>query len=80
MGDGEVTYSSSDTDGKIVVVNSSSGEVTIKGAGEVKITATVRDSNTYHYATTTASYTLTVVKPNPAGGLEDYNKNNLNNW
>lgn len=80
VGDGEVTYSSSDTDGKIVVVNSSSGEVTIKGAGEVKITATVRDSNTYHYATTTASYTLTVVKPNPAGGLEDYNKNNLNNW
>jgi uncharacterized protein YjdB len=79
-GDGEVTYSSSDTDGKIVVVNSSSGEVTIKGAGEVKITATVRDSNTYHYATTTASYTLTVVKPNPAGGLEDYNKNDLNNW
>ena len=60
VGDGKVTYSSSDTDGTIATVNSSTGEVTIKGSGEAIITATVEDSDTYTYATKTASYTLTV--------------------
>ena len=59
-GDGTVTYASSKTD--VVTVNATTGEVTIKGAGETTITATVADSDTYTYATKTASYTLTVTK------------------
>ena len=57
-GDGTVTYSSSDT--KVAEVDSETGEVTIKGDGEAVITATVTDSPTYAYATTEASYTLSV--------------------
>ena len=57
-GDGTVTYASSKTD--VAEVNATTGEVTIKGAGEATITATVADSDTYTYATKTASYTLTV--------------------
>ena len=58
-GDGTVSYASSKTD--VAEVNATTGEVTIKGAGEATITATVADSDTYTYATKTASYTLTVV-------------------
>ena len=57
-GDGTVTYSSSDT--QVAEVNATTGEVTIKGDGEVTITATVADGPTYAYATTEASYTLSV--------------------
>ena len=57
-GDGTVTYSSSDT--QVAEVDSETGEVTIKGDGEAVITATVTDSPTYAYATTEASYTLSV--------------------
>ena len=57
-GDGTVSYASSKTD--VAEVNATTGEVTIKGAGEATITATVADSDTYTYATKTASYTLTV--------------------
>ena len=57
-GDGTVTYSSSDT--KVAEVNATTGEVTIKGDGEAIITATVADGPTYAYATTEASYTLSV--------------------
>ena len=57
-GDGTVSYASSKTD--VAEVNATTGEVTIKGAGEATITATVTDSDTYTYATKTASYTLTV--------------------
>ena len=57
-GDGTVTYSSSDT--KVAEVDSKTGEVTIKGNGEATITATVADGPTYAYATTEASYTLSV--------------------
>ena len=63
VGDGKMTYSSSDTDGKVVTVNSSTGEVTIKGAGEATITATVEDSDTYTYATKTATYKVIVKAP-----------------
>lgn len=63
VGDGKMTYSSSDTDGKVVTVNSSTGELTIKGAGEATITATVADSDTYTYATTTATYKVIVKVP-----------------
>ena len=57
-GDGTVTYASSKTG--VATVNETTGEVTIVSAGETVITATVADSDTYTYATKTASYTLTV--------------------
>ena len=57
-GDGTVTYSSSDT--QVAEVNTTTGEVTIKGSGEATITATVTDSPTYTYATKTASYKINV--------------------
>ena len=57
VGDGTVTYSSSDE--TIATVNSN-GEVTLyKKTGEVTITATVSDTSTYRYPTNTASYQLT---------------------
>ena len=59
-GDGTVTYASSKTD--VAEVNTQTGLVTIKGAGETTITATVADSDTYTYATKTATYTLTVIQ------------------
>ena len=57
-GDGTVTYASSKE--TVATVNATTGEVTIKGVGETTITATVADSDTYTYATKTASYTLTI--------------------
>ena len=57
-GNGDVTYTSSNT--AVATVDEKTGKVTIKGAGEATITATVTDSDTYTYATKTASYTLTV--------------------
>ena len=59
-GDGSVTYSSSNTN--VATVNSSTGQVTIKGAGTATIKATVSDGTNYSYETNTASYTLTVGK------------------
>ena len=63
-GDGTVTYASSKTD--VATVNATTGEVTIVGAGETTITATVADSDTYTYATKTASYALTVTAADTA--------------
>jgi len=60
-GDGTVTYASSKE--TVATVNATTGEVTIKGTGEATITATVADSDTYTYATKTASYTITVKQP-----------------
>ena len=62
-GDGTVTYASSKT--AVAEVNATTGLVTIKGAGETTITATVADSDNYTYATKTASYTLTVTEASP---------------
>ena len=59
IGNGTVTYSSSDE--TVATVNASTGEVTIVGAGTATITATVTDSDTYTYATKTASYTVKVL-------------------
>ena len=59
IGNGTVTYSSSDE--TVATVNASTGEVTIVGAGTATITATVVDSDTYTYATKTASYTVKVL-------------------
>lgn len=58
VGDGSVSYASDNT--AVATVNATTGEVTIVGAGTANITATVADSDTYTYATTTASYKLTV--------------------
>ena len=58
VGDGKVTYSTTDTD--VVSVNPTTGVVTLLAPGTATITATVADGQNYHYATTTASYTLTV--------------------
>ena len=60
VGDGTVTYASSKPE--VATVNATTGEVTIVGAGASTITATVADSDTYTYATKTASYTLTVTQ------------------
>ena len=59
-GDGEITYSSTDT--SVATVNASTGAVTIVGAGSTTITATVKDGTNYTYATKTATYALTVKK------------------
>jgi len=56
-GDGEITYSSSNTD---VATVTNTGEVTIKKAGITEITATKAEDD--NYAETAASYTLTVLK------------------
>ena len=69
VGDGAVTYSSDKE--SVATVNSTTGEVTIKGAGEATITATVADSDTYTYATTTATYKVTV-KAVVVGALDPY--------
>ena len=61
VGDGTVTYASSKPE--VATVNATTGEVTIVGAGASTITATVADSDTYTYATKTASYTLIVKTP-----------------
>ena len=63
-GDGTVSYASDNT--AVATVNATTGEVTIVGAGETVITATVTDSDTYTYATKTASYTLTVTQAAPS--------------
>jgi hypothetical protein len=59
-----VTYSSSDCD--VAVVDSETGEVTIKGAGTVTITATASAYDIY--SETSASYTLVITGKRPSGG------------
>ena len=58
VGDGFVSYASSNP--AVATVDSKTGKVTIVSAGTATIAATVADSDTYTYATTTVSYTLTV--------------------
>ena len=58
-GSGTVTYSSSKP---AVATVDDAGEVTIVGAGDTEITATVADNDDYTYATKTASYTLNVAE------------------
>ena len=58
-GDGSVSYESSKPGVATVDVD---GKVTITGAGDTQITATVTDSENYTYATSTASYTLNVAE------------------
>ena len=68
-GDGTVTYSVNDDNTCGATIDASTGVVTFLTAGSVTITATVADSETYTYATNTASYTLTV---NKAAGSISY--------
>lgn len=56
--DGEVTYSSDNTE--VAEVDAATGAVTVNGTGTVTITAS--GTETEHYAAATASYTLTVNK------------------
>ena len=68
VGDGELSYASSNTS---VATVDASGKVTILNAGTTRITATAAE--TINYLRSTASYTLTVkaaepVKPNNNGG------------
>ena len=58
---GTITYSSNNT--SVAEINSSTGEVTIKGAGTATITATAAATDYYYSAS--ASYTLTVAKATP---------------
>ena len=80
VGDGTVTYSSGDT--SIATVDASTGRVTLLKDGTVTITATVADGQNYHYATPTASYTLTV-KPrtpiDPNSNIDDWVDDGNNN-
>ena len=59
---GTITYSSDNTD--VAEVNSTTGEVTIKAAGEANITAS--GTETEHYAAATTSYKITVNKKTSA--------------
>ena len=67
IGDGVVTYTSSDTSvASVSNVSPNNGLVSILGAGIATITATVTDSENYTYAKKTAEYTI-VVKPQVDG-------------
>lgn len=59
-GDGTVTYSSNNT--AVAEVDSNTGVVTIKQAGNATITATVVDGTNYTYETESITYTLNVAK------------------
>lgn len=60
-GDGAITYSSNNTN--VAEVNSSTGKVTIVGAGTATITANA--AATTYYTAASATYTLTVSKATP---------------
>ena len=64
-GDGTVTYSSDNT--AVASVDAASGMVTIAGAGEATITATVTDGATSAYDVKTASFRLTIRKADNPG-------------
>ena len=60
-GDGTITYSSNNT--AVATIDSSTGEVTIVGAGNATITATA--AATQYYNSASATYSLTVNKATP---------------
>ena len=78
VGDGTVTYTSDNE--AVAKVDRSTGEVTIIGVGEATIKATVTDGINYTYATKTATYTIKVMKPDPNGGLADYDRKDGTEW
>ncbi len=58
VGDGTVTYESSNTE--VATVDAKTGQVKTLAPGKTVITATVADGKNYTYAVTTAQYTLEV--------------------
>ena len=62
--DGTVTYSVPNNNG-VATINSSTGEVTIIGAGSTTVTATVADGANWTFAQKTVTYTLNVAKATP---------------
>ena len=74
-GDGTVAYASSDEQ---VATVDETGKVTIVGAGETTITATVTDGKNYSYLLKTASYRLGV-DVEPAGPTIDVDATNAEN-
>lgn len=78
IGDGVVTYTSSDTSvASVSNVSPNNGQVSILGTGTATITATVADGTNYTYAKKTAEYTLTV---KPTSGTQDYNNGGTQTW
>lgn len=78
IGDGVVTYTSSDTSvASVSNVSPNNGQVSILGTGTATITATVTDSENYTYAKKTAEYTVTV---KPTSGTQDYNNGGTQTW
>lgn len=78
IGDGVVTYTSSDTSvASVSNVSPNNGQVSILGTGTATITATVADSENYTYAKKTAEYTVTV---KPTSGTQDYNNGGTQTW
>ena len=78
IGDGVVTYTSSDTSvASVSNVSPYNGQVSILGTGTATITATVADGTNYTYAKKTAEYTLTV---KPTSGTQDYNNGEPQTW
>lgn len=63
VGDGTVTYSSSNTG--VATIDESTGLVNPVSAGTTTITATVANGTNYDYATFTATYQLTVTASSP---------------
>ena len=62
-GDAVPTYSIQEGSNSCgATIDAKTGAITFTKAGSVKVTATVADTDTYTYATNTASYTLTVAK------------------
>ncbi len=78
VGDGTVTYSSSDE--AVASINASTGEATILGVGTTTITATVVNGTNYDYAVKTATYTITVSKANGAISYTSVNQNVAKNF
>ena len=60
VGDGTVSYSSSNEE--VATVNPATGDVTIVDGGKVTITATTTSTDNYVYEKTTAKYTLNIYR------------------
>ena len=68
--DGSVTFKSSNT--KVATVNSTSGLVTIKGAGKATITATAAEGKNYKAGSATYSLTVEAPAPTPTPAVKGF--------
>lgn len=72
----ELTYSKEDADGVITTLNNNDGTLVLSGkAGTATVTATFAGND--EYASSTASYTITVVDPNKLEVTFDFTKPDL---